>query len=137
MITMHAQMSVLFCRAWKCCLSLGLVAMATLSCTSASTAPAALQPPGLALQVQAARADAARRTGIDAASLELAAAEPVTWLDGSLGCPEPEVMYTQAMVPGYRIRIVAGSKVMNYHANALGTMLLCPPERAVAPAAPR
>jgi hypothetical protein len=143
MIAMPARTPSLFCRAWNGHLSIVLVAVATWGCSWASKtreAPspsAALQSPGLELQVQAARADAARRTGIDAASLELAAAEQVTWLDGSLGCPEPEVMYTQALVPGYRVRLVAGGKVLDYHADALGKMVLCPPERAVAPAAPR
>jgi hypothetical protein len=143
-MSMPAAMPLSFYRLWGGRLGASLLAAATLGCASASNAPdaplalsAATQSPGLALQVQAARADAARRTGIDVASLRLTDAEPVTWLDGSLGCPEPELMVTQALVPGYRIRIVAGGKVMDYHADTRGRMVLCPPDRAVAPAAPR
>jgi hypothetical protein len=39
-------------------------------------------------------------------------------------------------VPGYRIRIEAGSKTLDYHADARETVLLCPPERAVQPGRP-
>lgn len=87
--------------------------------------------------VKAALEDAARQTGIAVASLRVTRLERVTWLDGSLGCPEPDMMYTQALVPGFRIRIEAGGKSLDYHADAGGTVLLCPPERAVPPAAPR
>lgn len=73
---------------------------------------------------------AARRTGIDVAALTVASAERVTWLDGSLGCPEPDMMYTQALVPGYRIRIEAGGETLDYHAGTRGAPLLCPPAHA-------
>jgi hypothetical protein len=85
--------------------------------------------------VEAALNDAAQRTGIAVARLRLVAVERVTWLDGSLGCPEPDLMYAQALVPGYRIRIDAGGKALDYHADLHGALLLCPPERAVPPAA--
>jgi hypothetical protein len=32
------------------------------------------------------------------------------WNDGSLGCPEPGMMYTQALVNGYWLIIEAGVK---------------------------
>jgi hypothetical protein len=102
---------------------------------SAASAPRATD---LAEQVQAALADAAQATGMAAADLKVASAEPVTWLDGSLGCPAPDLFYTQALVPGYRIRIEAGSRKFDYHADARGQMVLCPPQRAVdSPAARR
>jgi hypothetical protein len=42
-------------------------------------------------------------------------------------------MYTQALVPGYRIRIAAGDQRLDYHADGRGQMLLCPPERSMDP----
>jgi hypothetical protein len=83
--------------------------------------------------VRAARADAARRTGAAAESLALISAESVTWSDGSLGCPQPGVMYTQALVPGYRVRLRGPEGEMDYHASARGALVLCPPGRAVDP----
>jgi hypothetical protein len=86
------------------------------------------------LHIQAALADAARRTGINAVALKVVSAERVTWLDGALGCPEPDLLYTQALVPGYRIRIEAGGETLDYHAGTRGAPQLCPPGRAVDPA---
>lgn len=86
--------------------------------------------------VQAVLADAARTTGLAAEDLKVVSVERVTWLDGALGCPEPGLFYTQALVSGFRIRIEAGADLLDYHTDATGgIVLLCPPGRAVAPAA--
>ncbi len=132
---------------WLRGLVAGLLAAATLGCAAVDDGaalslplPSAAQPDGspeLARHIQAALTDAARRTGIDAATLKVASAERVTWLDGSLGCPEPDFMYTQALVSGYRIRIKAGDEMLDYHAGTRGAPLLCPPGRAVDPALER
>lgn len=67
---------------------------------------------------EVAVADLAATTGVDEAEVEVVSAEEVTWADGSLGCPEPDGMYTQALVPGYRIVLsVAGDEVA-YHGAA-------------------
>lgn len=73
--------------------------------------------------------DVARRTGLKPDAIKLGSAESVTWQDGSLGCPEPDVMYTQMLVPGYRVRIEAGGRLWGYHAARFGTPLLCPHEK--------
>lgn len=86
--------------------------------------------------VQAALEDAARVSGRPRSALNVIDAAPVTWPDGSGGCPQPGVAYTQATVPGYRIRIQAGKQVLNYHATRFGrTPALCPADR-VMPALP-
>ena len=97
------------------------------------TGQGAVMTPQLQAIVQAARADAARRTGYDTAALNVTSAEAVIWPDSSLGCPEPGMMYAQALVPGYRIRIQAGSELLDYHASARGRLVLCPPARATDP----
>ncbi|MBE0550695.1 MAG: hypothetical protein IH627_24125 [Rubrivivax sp.] len=97
--------------------------------------PAAPGAAGLGLDevVLAARADAARRTGWAAESLALIGADSVTWADGSLGCPQPGMAYTQALVPGYRVRLRGPAGELDYHASARGALVLCPPGRAVDP----
>ena len=87
----------------------------------------------LASVTEAALVDAAGRTGQNRADLKVLSAEAVTWSDGSLGCPQPGMMYTQALVPGYRIRIEAGGQVLDYHAGRSGQPVLCPAERSVEP----
>ena len=83
--------------------------------------------------VAAARADAARRTGIAPGALVLVDAQPITWSDGSLGCPLPGRMYTMALVPGFRVRLRSPTELLDYHASARGGIVLCPAERSVEP----
>ncbi len=89
----------------------------------------------LASVTDAVLSDAAQRTGVKKSGLVVESAEAVTWADGSLGCPEPGAMYTMALVPGFRIRLRAGEALLDYHATERGQFLLCPPGRAVDPAA--
>ena len=58
------------------------------------------------------RADAAQRAGVILDQVKVLTVESVTWSDGSLGCPEPGMMYTQALVRGYRVRVdAAGTRL--------------------------
>jgi hypothetical protein len=54
-------------------------------------------------QVAASIADLAGRLGVDTSSIEVVSVEEVTWRDGSIGCPQPGMSYTQALVNGSRI----------------------------------
>ena len=63
----------------------------------------------------AAIADLARDTGVAPDDIEVVVNEPVTWRDGSLGCPKPGMMYTQALVDGYRIVLRAAGEEVAYH----------------------
>jgi hypothetical protein len=82
---------------------------------------------------EAALAEAARQTGTDRSKLNIVKAEMVTWRGGSLGCPQPGMQYTDALVPGFRVRIQAGERVLDYHASSRGGLMLCPEGRAVEP----
>ena len=75
--------------------------------------------------LQAAIADAAQETGADPSTITVASAEATTWNSGALGCPKPGEMYTQALVPGYRIVLEAGGRELDYHASESGTIKLC------------
>ena len=79
------------------------------------------------------RADAAQRAAVEPDKVKILAVEAVTWADGSLGCPEPGMMYTQALVRGYRIKVDAASTTLVYHAGPQTTFVHCPPERAQPP----
>jgi len=83
--------------------------------------------------IEAALDDAANRSTTARADIKVTSAEAVTWPDGSLGCPQPGMAYTQALVPGYRIVLQAGEQVLNYHASSRGKPLFCPAARAKAP----
>jgi hypothetical protein len=70
-------------------------------------------------------ADASDRTGVDVAAVEVVQAAAVTWNDGSLGCPEPGMLYTQALVDGYHVILEAGGEELDYRVGAGGGYRLC------------
>jgi hypothetical protein len=80
--------------------------------------------------------DAAQRSGVARERLHVASAQTVTWPDGALGCPQPGRLYTQALVPGWRVVIAApGAAALLYHGSERGGWLYCPADRAT-PALP-
>ena len=86
--------------------------------------PVAIEP-GLAPQVEVARADLAKRLSLAPDQIHVVAAQAVTWPDGSLGCPKPGMMYTQSLVDGLLIRMEAGGKVYEYHGGGRGVPFFC------------
>ena len=75
---------------------------------------------------------AADETGVAVADILVVTAESVTWSDGSLGCPEPGMMYTQALVPGYRVVLDVAGDEIHYHAAQGGEFFVC--DNPMAPA---
>ena len=69
--------------------------------------------------------DAARRTNTEPDAVEVIQAEAVTWNDGSLGCPEPGMVYTQALVDGYQVILQAGDEELDYRVSAAGGFRIC------------
>lgn len=61
-------------------------------------------------------ADLAERAGVDLSAVTVAGYREVTWRDGSLGCPEPGMMYTQALVPGEQLVLEVDGELYAYHA---------------------
>jgi len=77
--------------------------------------------------VNRAKSDLVRRLGITEEEIQVLKAEAVTWRDGSLGCPQPGMMYTQALVDGYLIQLRAGQRIYNYHGAVHREPFLCEP----------
>lgn len=63
-------------------------------------------------------ADAARRFNVAENAVVLTRAEQLTWSDGSLGCPDPGVTYTQNLVAGYLIVAKTAGGELSYHTDA-------------------
>jgi hypothetical protein len=84
--------------------------------------------------IAAARQDLAGRRGIEVESIEVLEAAAVNWRSGAIGCPQPGMFYTQALVPGYRILVQAGSEVFSYHGRQGAAPFLCPSSRVETPA---
>ncbi len=78
-------------------------------------------------------ADLAERLGIDPGAVDVQSARAVTWPDGSLGCPQPDRFYTQALVEGFALVLRAAGEQYHYHAGRDGDPFWCPDERRRAP----
>jgi len=75
--------------------------------------------------LQAIKEDLTERIKIAASDLQIVKAEALTWNDGSLGCPKPGEMYTQALVPGYWVILEHAGKQYDYRASERGYFFLC------------
>ena len=70
-------------------------------------------------------ADAAQRADVDSEAVRVVQAVQVTWNDGSLGCPEPGMSYTMALVEGFHVILEAGDEELDYRVSSNGGFRLC------------
>ena len=88
-------------------------------------------PPDLLAKIIA---DLEGRLGPGGPAITVTRAEAVVWNDGSLGCPQPGVLYTQALVNGYWAVFVVGEQEYDYRVVGTGYFFLC--ERGSRPVPP-
>lgn len=69
--------------------------------------------------------DLLARTGAEQSELVVIQSESLVWPDGSLGCPAPGMVYTQALVNGYRVIFGLGDETFDYHLSDGGEFVLC------------
>jgi hypothetical protein len=103
--------------------------------TPVVTAPCADSPPSTppasgggaigSAEEEAAIADLAERQGVDPATITVISDEDVTWRSGAIGCPDPDMMYTQALVPGTRIILELDGSRYKYHSGGPRSIFLC------------
>lgn len=74
---------------------------------------------------QLAVEDLAVRLGASVETITVVKSEAKTWSDGSLGCPQPGVSYTQAIVDGFQVALRHGDRLFDYHAGENGEPFLC------------
>ena len=70
-------------------------------------------------------ADAAARLSVDPATVKIVSAEARTYGDGSLGCPQPGEMYTQALVDGYQVVVEVNGTQLDYRGSGPGRFRVC------------
>ncbi|MGK7296549.1 MAG: hypothetical protein ACNS61_12105 [Candidatus Wenzhouxiangella sp. M2_3B_020] len=103
-----------------------------------SSVPAEIEsmnlPPELEVAVREATKELAARVEVGPETIDVEAAEFVQWPSSALGCPEPGMMYTQALVPGYRVLLRAGDDLHHYHGARGEPPFPCPSGRAEKPA---
>ncbi|MCC7103569.1 MAG: hypothetical protein IT307_00365 [Chloroflexi bacterium] len=82
-------------------------------------------PPAARGAVQAAVTDAAKRAGVDPASVQVLSVEAHDWGDSSLGCREPGMAYSQIVTAGFIIRLQAGGRTVEYHSDRGNRVVTC------------
>jgi hypothetical protein len=75
--------------------------------------------------MRAVIADVLERTGASQDDISVTTAEAVTWNDGSLGCPEPGMSYTQALVDGYHVVLEVAGETFDYRIGSGTDPRLC------------
>ena len=91
-------------------------------------------PMNLKGQTEFSKKDLALRLDVPPDSIVLSGASQVTWRSGALGCPEPGMNYTEALVPGSVIYLQVDNMIHAYHARFAGEPFYCPRERVEQPA---
>lgn len=69
--------------------------------------------------------DAASHAGVPVASARLQRVERSRWPSSALGCPEPGMVYVQAVVDGWRVLIETPGSVLDYRVDARGRFRRC------------
>ena len=69
--------------------------------------------------------DLAVRLGLPLERVSLVSEQQVTWPSGALGCPQPDMSYTQALVPGGRIVLGVDDVNFFYHSGRTGAFFYC------------
>ena len=83
--------------------------------------------------IDAAKAAFAERMAVALDAVEVISARRVTWGDGAVGCPEPGMMYTQALVPGFYVHLRSRGEDGFFHAARDGQPFYCPKDRSQPP----
>lgn len=78
--------------------------------------------------------DLARRALVRHEAITVVSATEQEWSSGAMGCPQPGMMYTQALVPGYRVVLKANGENYAYHSDRRGNFVVCANGQAFQPA---
>ena len=77
--------------------------------------------------VEQAIADLAERLAVAPDAIEVVSVVEVDWPDGSIGCPQPGMVYTQAIVNGSKIVLRHAGTDYAYHQGGSRSVFYCPP----------
>lgn len=80
---------------------------------------------GLDGVIDEAIADLAQRLDVPVADITVVAARSVVWPDGSIGCPQPDMLYTQVQVDGAWVRLAFDGGTYAYHTGGSRGLFLC------------
>jgi hypothetical protein len=85
--------------------------------------PVTAVPPAI---LETVVAEASRLSGVSLAEVAIVRAEAVVWPDSSLGCAQPDEMYTAVLTNGYWVIVEAATVPYDFRVSTDGTFRLCP-----------
>ena len=88
-------------------------------------APGRVPAPAPAEVMENVLAALEKLTGSKREAFEVIRSEEKLWPDGSLGCPQPGMVYSQAMVPGYHVVVDHGGRAYDYRIGGNRYLFLC------------
>ncbi len=88
----------------------------TVAPSRSATGPAAPSS-DQAKSIDLAKQDLAKREGVAVDQISVVSVSAVQWPTSALGCPQPGVMYSQIVTPGYRIVLEANGVTYEYHSD--------------------
>jgi hypothetical protein len=121
---MRAQLLLVLCLAVVACgqsASEGLTSTSVVTDSSLTSTTTVASPSVVTQAIE----DLSARLSVPSGEIVADAAVEVTWPDGSLGCPEPGKVYTQALVDGWLIVLVHDGERYSYHQGGDGDPFLC------------
>lgn len=83
--------------------------------------------------VSGAITDLATREGVAEAEISVNRASLVTWGTSALGCPQPDLNYTQELIPGMWVVLTLRGNNYYYNGRLGADLFYCPEDRIEAP----
>lgn len=77
--------------------------------------------------------EAAAAANVAVEQVTIVRAQAANWPTPALGCPDPDMMYTQVITPGYWLVLRAGDQEFDFRASERGALQLCPPGQGEPP----
>ena len=82
-------------------------------------------PSRLETLIEMVKADLAQRLSLTVEQINVVDSVEVEWSDSSLDCPQPDMLYTQVITPGYRILLEVNGQQYEYHSNRDAYFVYC------------
>jgi hypothetical protein len=83
-------------------------------------------PPGSEKILELVEDDLSQKLNLSLSDeITIVSIEVVDWSDSSLGCPQNDMMYAQAITPGYLIKLEIRNKIYEYHTDDKDIVVLC------------
>lgn len=83
--------------------------------------------------VDSAVADLSDRLSVNSHAITVVSVESVMWPDGAMGCPQPGMSYTQALVEGVRVQLTVDGTPYWYHQGGSNPIRYCDQPSAIDP----